>query len=84
MLDHVVVFGEAHLRQPDPTPRLATLADWFPIRRPEHRATFTNGLRGAAGMMGGNAWARRGMLQGVGGPGVEPMPALSNDMADPG
>ena len=36
-----------HLRQLDPTLRLATLADWYPIRRPEHRATFADGLRRA-------------------------------------
>jgi hypothetical protein len=35
------------LRQLDPTLRLATLADWFPIRRLEHRATFADGLRRA-------------------------------------
>lgn len=34
-----------HLRRLDPDFRLSRLEGWIPIRRPEHRATFTDGLR---------------------------------------
>jgi TolB-like protein/tetratricopeptide (TPR) repeat protein len=37
----------SHLRRLDPALRLADLADWLPIRRPEHLATFAEGLRRA-------------------------------------
>lgn len=33
------------LRKLDPTFRISKLEGWIPIRRPEHRASFTNGLR---------------------------------------
>jgi TolB-like protein len=36
-----------HVRQLDPTLRLSNLKDWIPIRRPEHLATFAEGLRRA-------------------------------------
>jgi TolB-like protein/tetratricopeptide (TPR) repeat protein len=36
-----------HLRQLDPTLRISNLRDWIPIRRPEHLATFAEGLRKA-------------------------------------
>ncbi|BAM88733.1 transcriptional regulator domain protein [Bradyrhizobium oligotrophicum S58] len=34
-----------HLRRLDPEFRISRLGDWIPIRRPEHRAIFSNGLR---------------------------------------
>jgi tetratricopeptide (TPR) repeat protein len=34
-----------HLRKLDPEFRISKLEGWIPIRRPEHRARFTNGLR---------------------------------------
>jgi TolB-like protein/Tfp pilus assembly protein PilF len=34
-----------HLQTLDPTFRVSSLADWMPIRRPEHLARFENGLR---------------------------------------
>ena len=34
-----------HLRRLDPAFRISKLGSWVPIRRSEHRATFTNGLR---------------------------------------
>lgn len=34
-----------HLRKLDPAFRISKLEGWIPIRRPEHRANFTNGLR---------------------------------------
>jgi TolB-like protein len=34
-----------HLRRLDPAFRISKLEGWIPIRRPEHLATFTNGLR---------------------------------------
>ncbi|HET8996999.1 MAG TPA: winged helix-turn-helix domain-containing protein [Acetobacteraceae bacterium] len=37
----------AHLRRLDPTWRISQIADRFPIRRPEDRAIFTDGLRKA-------------------------------------
>jgi Flp pilus assembly protein TadD len=36
-----------HLRQLDPALRISNLKDWLPIRRPEHLATFADGLRRA-------------------------------------
>ena len=36
-----------HVRQLDPALRLATIADWLPIRRPEDLATLVDGLRTA-------------------------------------
>jgi TolB-like protein len=36
-----------HIRQLDPTLRISNLKDWIPIRRPEHLATFVEGLRRA-------------------------------------
>jgi TolB-like protein len=36
-----------HIRQLDPTLRISNLKDWIPIRRPEHLATFAEGLRRA-------------------------------------
>src|SRR4029077_9608229 len=36
-----------HLRELDPTLRVSNLANWLPIRRPEHLATFADGLRKA-------------------------------------
>ncbi len=36
-----------HLRRLDPALRIANLRDWLPIRRPEDRATLTDGLRRA-------------------------------------
>jgi hypothetical protein len=36
-----------HLRELDPTLRVSNLADWLPIRRPEHLATLAEGLRKA-------------------------------------
>jgi TolB-like protein len=36
-----------HLRRLDPTLRLSGLAGWIPMRRPEHLATFAEGLRRA-------------------------------------
>jgi tetratricopeptide (TPR) repeat protein len=35
------------LRQLDPALRISNLKDWFPIRRPEHFARWTEGLRKA-------------------------------------
>jgi hypothetical protein len=35
------------LRQIDPALRISNLKDWFPIRRPEHFARWTEGLRKA-------------------------------------
>ncbi len=37
----------SHLRQLDPTFRISSLADWLPISRAEHLATFSEGLRRA-------------------------------------
>ena len=37
----------SHLRQLDPALRVSNLADWLPIHRPEHLATFADGLRRA-------------------------------------
>ena len=34
-----------HVRRLDPTLRLSRLTEWLPIHRPEHLATFTDGLR---------------------------------------
>jgi hypothetical protein len=34
-----------HLRKLDPTFRASSLERWIPIRRPEHLARFTTGLR---------------------------------------
>jgi hypothetical protein len=34
-----------HLRKLDPTFRISGLEGWIPIRRPEHLAQFTTGLR---------------------------------------
>jgi hypothetical protein len=34
-----------HLRTLDPMFRVSSLADWMPIRRPEHLVRFENGLR---------------------------------------
>ena len=36
-----------HLRQLDPTLRISNLTDWLPIRRPQHLAIFSDGLRRA-------------------------------------
>ena len=36
-----------HLRELDPSLRIASLEDWLPIRRPEDLATFADGLRRA-------------------------------------
>jgi hypothetical protein len=36
-----------HLRQLDSTLRVSNLVDWLPIRRPEHLATFADGLKRA-------------------------------------
>jgi TolB-like protein len=36
-----------HLRQLDPTLRIATIKDWLPIHRPKDLATFEDGLRKA-------------------------------------
>lgn len=36
-----------HLRQLDSTLRISNLEDWLPIHRPEHLATFADGLRRA-------------------------------------
>jgi TolB-like protein len=36
-----------HLRQLDPTLRISNLTDWIPIRRQEHLAIFSDGLRKA-------------------------------------
>ena len=36
-----------HLRQLDPTLRIANLGDWLSIRRPQDLATFADGLRRA-------------------------------------
>jgi TolB-like protein len=36
-----------HVRELDPTLRISNLQDWIPIRRPEHLATFAEGLRRA-------------------------------------
>jgi TolB-like protein/tetratricopeptide (TPR) repeat protein len=36
-----------HLRQLDATLRITNLEDWLPIQRPEHLATFADGLRRA-------------------------------------
>jgi TolB-like protein len=36
-----------HVRELDPTLRISNLKDWLPIRRPEHLATFAEGLRRA-------------------------------------
>ena len=36
-----------HVRQLDPALRISNLNDWIPIRRPEHLATFAEGLRRA-------------------------------------
>jgi TolB-like protein len=36
-----------HVRRLDPTLRISNLKDWLPIRRPEHLATFAEGLRRA-------------------------------------
>jgi TolB-like protein len=36
-----------HLRQLDPTLRISNLTDWLPIRRPQHLAVFSDGLRRA-------------------------------------
>jgi TolB-like protein/Tfp pilus assembly protein PilF len=36
-----------HLRQLDPTLRLANITDWLPIQRPENLATLVDGLRRA-------------------------------------
>ena len=36
-----------HLRELDPTLRIATLTDWLPIHRPQDLATFADGLRKA-------------------------------------
>src|SRR5262249_5521724 len=36
-----------HLRRLDPTLRVSHVADWLPIRRPEHLARFADGLRKA-------------------------------------
>jgi TolB-like protein/Flp pilus assembly protein TadD len=36
-----------HLRQLDPTLRISNLGDWLPIRRPQHLAIFSDGLRRA-------------------------------------
>jgi TolB-like protein len=36
-----------HLRQLDPTMRIANLKDWLPFRRPDDLATFADGLRRA-------------------------------------
>lgn len=36
-----------HVRLLDPALRLSGIADWLPIRRPEHLATFVDGLRKA-------------------------------------
>jgi ABC-type nitrate/sulfonate/bicarbonate transport system permease component len=40
-----------HLRKLDPTFRASSLERWIPIRRPEHLARFTTGLR-MAGLPG--------------------------------
>src|SRR5215813_3930098 len=37
----------SRVQQLDPTLRVATLAEWLPIRRPENLATFADGLRRA-------------------------------------
>jgi TolB-like protein len=34
-----------HLRKLDPAFRISKLEGWLPVRRPEHRASLTNGLR---------------------------------------
>ena len=36
-----------HLRQLDPTLRISNLTDWIPIRRPQHLAILSDGLRRA-------------------------------------
>ena len=36
-----------HLRELDPSLRIAHLKDWLPIRRPKDLDTFANGLRRA-------------------------------------
>ena len=36
-----------HVRRLDPALRISNLKDWLPIRRPEHLATFAEGLRRA-------------------------------------
>ena len=36
-----------HVRRLDPTLRMSNFKDWIPIRRPEHLATFAEGLRRA-------------------------------------
>jgi hypothetical protein len=36
-----------HVRRLDPALRISNLADWLPIRRPEHLATLAEGLRKA-------------------------------------
>jgi hypothetical protein len=36
-----------HVRELDSTLRISNLQDWIPIRRPEHLATFAEGLRRA-------------------------------------
>ena len=36
-----------HMRQLDPALRISNLKDWLPLQRPEHLATFADGLRKA-------------------------------------
>ena len=36
-----------HVRKLDPALRIANLKDWLPLQRPEHLATFADGLRKA-------------------------------------
>jgi hypothetical protein len=39
--------GVGRLHAIDPAFRVSTLTEWLPIRRPEDRATFADGLRRA-------------------------------------